>query len=90
MACGVIKQLHLNSEVFDVVLIGSIFKGHPIIAESLKQIVLDVAPFARFVRLTAPPVVGAVLLGMEQLGIDGYGNKERLITTTQSLIEKGR
>lgn len=90
MACGVIKQLHLDSEIFDVVMIGSIFKGHPIISESLKEIVLGDARQARFVRLTAPPVVGAVLLGMEQLGIDGYCNKDRLITTTQSLMGKGR
>lgn len=88
MACGVINQLDLHSEVFDVVLIGSIFKGHPMIAESLKEVVLEVARGVRFVRLNAPPVVGAVLLGMEQVGIDGYDHKEQLITTTQLLVEK--
>ena len=88
MACGVINQLDLNSEVFDVVLIGSIFKGNPIIAKSLQAVVLEVARGARFVRLIAPPVVGAVLLGMEQVGIDGYDQKEKIITTTELLFDK--
>ncbi len=88
MACGVINQLDLTEEAFDVVLIGSIFKGHPIIADSLKECVLRKAPEARFVLLTVPPVVGAVLLAMEQVGMDGYVLKERLIRTTQTLIEQ--
>lgn len=88
MACGVINQLDLNQDAFDVVLIGSIFKGHPIIAESLQELVLQRAPLARFVLLDAPPVIGAVLLGMEQIGASGYVHKNQLIKSTQALIEK--
>ena len=32
----------------------------------MRQAILEVAPKARLVQLTVPPVVGAVLLGMEQ------------------------
>jgi len=87
MACGVIRQLELEDQTFDVVLIGSIFKGHPLIADTLIQTVNQVAPSARLVHLTVPPVVGAVLLGMEQAGVDGYVHRETLIESTQSLID---
>jgi N-acetylglucosamine kinase-like BadF-type ATPase len=88
MACGVINQLEIHEEVFDIVLIGSVFKGHEVIADSLKARVIQHAPKARFVRLTVPPVVGGILLGMEQIGLDGYVHRNNLIDTTQKLIEK--
>ena len=37
-------------------------------------------------RLTAPPVVGGVLLGMEQVGLNGRAIRERLIETTKVLL----
>ena len=37
--------------------------------------------------MNAPPVVGAVLLAMEQVGLDGYANREDLIKSTQSMIQ---
>jgi N-acetylglucosamine kinase-like BadF-type ATPase len=70
MAWGVIHQLELEAEIFDVVLIGSLFDGHPLLSESLSAAVWQVAPKARFVRLKAPPVLGAVLLGMEAGGLE--------------------
>jgi N-acetylglucosamine kinase-like BadF-type ATPase len=65
MACGVIVQLDFQHESFDVVLIGSIYDGHPLVTEALGETVHGTAPRARIVRLTAPPVVGGVLLGMD-------------------------
>jgi hypothetical protein len=35
----------------------------------MRETVCQVAPQARFVRLIAPPVIGGVLLGMEQVGL---------------------
>ena len=86
MACGVIRQLELETEVFDIVLIGSIFKGHPLIAESLKDRVQKLAPKARLVHLNVPPVVGGILLGMEQDDLDGYAHRARLVSSTENLI----
>jgi hypothetical protein len=37
--------------------------------------------------LTAPPVVGGVLLGMEQVNLNGRAVRERLIETTKSLLD---
>ena len=43
-------------------------------------------PRARAFRLTAPPVVGGVLLGMGQVSLNGWAVRERLIETTKSLL----
>ena len=86
MACGVIRQLDLQADIFDVVLIGSIFKGHPLIAESLAETIHPLAPKARLVHLAAQPVVGAVLLGMEQvLDKAAYAHRDRLLEGTQQI-----
>lgn len=87
MAVGVINQLDLAQESFDVVLIGSIFDGHLLIQESLGETIRQVAPGARPVRLKVPPVVGAVLLGMEAGGIDFLPRRQNLIETTRRLLQ---
>lgn len=69
LAIGVIRQLELEALAFDVVLAGSLFKGGPLLVEPLGEALHAVAPRARLVRLNAPPVVGGVLLGMEQGGL---------------------
>ena len=88
MAVGVINQLNLQKEDFDMVLIGSLYDGHALMTETLADTVHAVAPGARPVRLNAPPVVGGVLLGMEQAGINGYGVRERMIRSTKKIMKK--
>lgn len=70
LAVGVIRQLNLADETFDVVLSGSLYKGGEPLITPMRQTIQAVAPGARLVRLEAPPVVGGVLLGMEQVGLD--------------------
>jgi len=88
MACGVINQLDIQNDAFDVVLIGSLFDGHPLLAESLGETVHRLAPRARLVRLDVPPVVGGVLLGMEAAGIDFHSRRARLIRSTNRLLDR--
>ena len=64
-AIGVIRRLEFEHTAFEVVLVGSIFKGGPLLLDPMKKKIHKVAPGARFVHLTVPPVVGAVLLAME-------------------------
>ena len=71
LACGAIRRLGMEGEVFDVVLAGSLYKGSPVIAERLLATVQTLAPRAKSVRLESPPVIGGVLLGMEEAGADG-------------------
>lgn len=88
LAVSVIRQLDLQSESFDVVLIGSIYDGHPLIAKSMGTTIHEIAPAARLVRLDAPPVVGGVLLGMEMAGFNGYPVQAKLIRSARALREK--
>jgi len=69
LAACVVRQLEFEALEFDVVLVGSMFDGGPLLVEPMRHTVHAVAPGARLVRLTAPPVIGAVLLGMEQAGM---------------------
>jgi N-acetylglucosamine kinase-like BadF-type ATPase len=64
MALGVIRQLGLAGENFDIVLSGSFFEGSPKLQTAIAEVVSAGAPEARFVRLAAPPVAGGVLLAM--------------------------
>jgi N-acetylglucosamine kinase-like BadF-type ATPase len=88
MACGVIRQLGIEGERFDVVLIGSIYDGHPRLSEALGETVHRTAPQARLVRLAVPPVVGGVLLGMEAAGLDFHPRRARLIESTNRLLNR--
>jgi N-acetylglucosamine kinase-like BadF-type ATPase len=66
LAKAVIRQLDFAALEFDVVLLGSMFNGGPLLIEPLRESIAELAPRARLVRLQTLPVVGAVLLGMEQ------------------------
>lgn len=89
LAVGVIHQLELEELEFEVVLVGSMFDGGPLLVEPMRETILAVAPGACFVRLTTAPVVGGVVLGMEQAGLDAAPCRQRLIETTNALI-RGR
>jgi N-acetylglucosamine kinase-like BadF-type ATPase len=86
LAIGVIRQLHFEDVVFDLVLTGSVYKGSPLVAESVGATVHEVAPHATLVRLTAPPVVGAVMLAMEQVKVDHVPLREQLIQSTNRML----
>lgn len=69
MAKAVIRQLEFEHLAFDVVMTGSMFEGGAMLIEPMQKTIHKLAPKARFVRLTVPPVIGAVILGMEASGI---------------------
>lgn len=79
LACGVIRQLSLEDEDFDLVMIGSLFDGGSLITEPMKENVLSIAPKVNFVRLDVPPVIGGVLLGMQKVGIEPLPYRKALI-----------
>jgi N-acetylglucosamine kinase-like BadF-type ATPase len=88
MANGVIRQLGFEALAFDVVLAGSFFNGSPLVAVTMREVIHSVAPDARLVRLHVPPVVGGVLLGMEQAGMKHAAVREALIASTNELLRK--
>jgi N-acetylglucosamine kinase-like BadF-type ATPase len=87
LACGVVRQLQFENEKFDVILIGSLFEGHPRMQETLGETIRKIAPDARLVRLNVPPVVGGVILAMQADGLDTQPIRENLIA---SMAEKTR
>jgi N-acetylglucosamine kinase-like BadF-type ATPase len=89
MAIGVIRQLGFEALTFDVVLAGSFYNGSPLIAETMAETIHAVAPGARLARLTVPPVVGGVLLGMEQAGLNPLPVRKALIQSTDELLGRG-
>ena len=79
LANAVIRQLEFEALEFDVVLVGGMYQGGPLLIEPMRATIQALAPRARLVRLTAPPVVGAVLLGMEQARVDASRVREALL-----------
>jgi N-acetylglucosamine kinase-like BadF-type ATPase len=91
LAVGVIRQLNLEDEIFDVVLVGSLYNGGSLFLEPLQETIHRIAPAARLVRLAAPPVVGAVLLAMQVAGVQPTQSvRQRLIDTTASFWGKNQ
>ena len=86
LAVGVIHQLDLATETFDVVLSGSLYKGGEPLIEPMRQTIQAVAPNANLVCLQAPPVVGGVLLGMEQVGLDTAARRQPLLQSAVTLM----
>lgn len=82
LAIGVIHQTEIESLEFEVVLAGSFYKGTPLIEKVMHETIHTVAPGATLVRLNAPPVVGAAMLGMEQVGINFTQYRDHIIETT--------
>lgn len=68
-AKAVINRLGLHQDAFDVVLAGSILtrSGDEVIREQIERAVSSVAPSSTFVTLSVEPVVGAILLALENL-----------------------
>jgi N-acetylglucosamine kinase-like BadF-type ATPase len=66
MANAVIRQLEIEALEFDVVMSGGMFDGGSMMIEPMSETITKLAPGARMVRLAVPPVIGAVILGMEQ------------------------
>jgi N-acetylglucosamine kinase-like BadF-type ATPase len=83
LANAVIRQLEFEGLRFDVVLVGSMYDAGPALIEPMQDTIQALAPGARLAKLTCPPVVGAVLLGMEQAGVDVSRVREILIRSTQ-------
>jgi N-acetylglucosamine kinase-like BadF-type ATPase len=87
-ALAVIRQLGLEQMEFEVVLVGSVYEMGEMLIAPMRQVIVSEAPNAKLVRLSAPPVVGGVLLAMEQLGINPSPLREHLIESTRIFIHE--
>jgi N-acetylglucosamine kinase-like BadF-type ATPase len=83
---AVIRQIGLESMVFDVVLIGSLFKAGEAYITPLRRTIHDFAPGANLIRLSVPPVVGSVLLAAETIQAPTAPIRQELTSTTRELF----
>ncbi|MFM8319726.1 MAG: N-acetylglucosamine kinase [Chloroflexota bacterium] len=70
LALCIARQLQVEQQAVEVVLSGSIFDGGPLITAPLQRFLAERLPRAELVRLDAPPVAGAALLGLQAAGLD--------------------
>lgn len=87
LAVAVARQIGMENDEVEIIQSGSIFDAGEVITAPMRQVILRNCPKARLVRLNGPPVVGAILLGMEQAGFDGYSVRDRIVQTAKELIE---
>jgi N-acetylglucosamine kinase-like BadF-type ATPase len=82
MVNAVIRQLEFERLEFDLVMVGSTFRGGSLLIDGMRYKVHKNAPGARLVYLEHPSVMGAMLLGMEQCGINQTPSiRQRLMET---------
>jgi N-acetylglucosamine kinase-like BadF-type ATPase len=80
------RQIEMENEEVEVILSGSIFEAGEIIISPMRKLVLEHCPKAKLIRLDGPPVIGAVILGMEQAGFDGYAVRENMVRTAKEIM----
>jgi len=69
-ANALIRRLSLQDTDVEVVLGGSVFKGKgPLLLDTIREVIYQLAPNAQLVRLKNEPVVGAALLALEAAGV---------------------
>lgn len=72
MAAALLRRTSQTRLETDVVLAGGVLRaGHPRLIDGLAARIHAVAPRARLRILTEPPVLGAALMGLEDLGLSG-------------------
>jgi N-acetylglucosamine kinase-like BadF-type ATPase len=87
-AVAVIRQLNIEQCEFEVVLVGSLYEIGAMLIEPMRAVIVATAPKAQLVRLSVPPVVGGVLLGMENFGIRTSDVRDRLIGSTLAFLDE--
>jgi N-acetylglucosamine kinase-like BadF-type ATPase len=89
-AAVAIRRLKIETESFDVVLAGGLFRGlNDLLWNAIRQPVLDAAPRATLVRLGTPPVAGAGLLALESIDAPAGPEIRRYLSEACS-IEAGK
>lgn len=85
LAVAVARQIKMENDEVEIVQSGSVFDAGEVITKPMKELVLKHCPRAKLIRLDGPPVVGAVILGMEQVGFDGYAVRDAMISSAKEI-----
>ncbi len=87
LAVSVARQIGMENDEVEVIQSGSIFEAGEIITDPMKDIVPKHCPTAKLKRLEGAPVVGAVILGMEVAGFDGYAMRAEIVKTAKEIMK---
>lgn len=87
LAVSVARQIEMENEEVEIIQSGSVFDAGEMITEPMRGVVLKHCSKAKLIRLAGPPVVGAVILGMEQAGFDGYAIRAEMVRTAKEIVE---
>ena len=88
LAVSVARQIEMENDEVEIIQSGSVFDAGEIITNPMREIVMKHLPKAKLIRLDGPPVVGAVILGMEQAHFDGYAVRENIIRTAKEIVNE--
>jgi len=77
----------MQDEDVEIIQAGSVFEAGELIMDPMRDLVLKHCPKAKLIRLDGPPVVGAVILGMEQVNFDGYAIRDTMVETAKEMVE---
>lgn len=87
LAVSVARQIEMESDEVEIIKSGSVFDAGELISRPMNKIVLEHCPKAKLTRLDGPPVVGAVILGMELAGFDGYAVRDIMVRTAKDIVK---
>jgi N-acetylglucosamine kinase-like BadF-type ATPase len=87
LAVAVARQIEMENDEIEVIQSGSVFEAGEMLTEPMRAIVMEYLPKARLIRLDGPPVVGAVILGMEQAGFDGYAVRDEMVRSAKEIMK---
>jgi len=86
LAISAARQIGMDNDEVEIIQSGSVFEAGDIIMNPMRDLVLKHCPKAKLIRLDGPPVVGAVILGMEQVNFDGYAVRDHIVCTAKELV----
>ena len=87
LAVSVVRQIEMEHEEVEIIQSGSVFEAGELFTKPMRDLVLKHCHKAKLIRLDGPPVVGAVILGMEQVNFDGYAVRDNMVRTAKEIIQ---
>lgn len=87
LAVAVAPQIEMEHEEIEIIQSGSAFQAGEFITKPMRDLVLKHCHKAKLIRLDGPPVIGAVILGMEQVNFDGYAVRDNMVRTAKEIVQ---
>lgn len=87
LAVSVARQIEMENDEVEIIQSGSVFEAGELITQPMREIVIQHCPNAKLIRLDGPPVVGAVILGMEKVNFDGYAIRDHIVRTSKEIVK---